>query len=176
MDVLENNQLNIGNTGANDTFIDGETFRNVMRKLADSVTVVTTEGDGTFHGFTATAVCSVCAEPPTILIVVNRSARTHPYIHQKGIFAVNILADNQAHLANLFASKSSEQFANVKYAVTPRGVPVIENAAAFIECNIDQQHEVGTHTIFIGRVVGGGAAENSPLIYHDANYARVAMI
>jgi flavin reductase (DIM6/NTAB) family NADH-FMN oxidoreductase RutF len=63
MDVLENNQLNIGNTGANDTFIDSETFRNVMRKLAGSVTVVTTEGDGTFHGFTATAVCSVCAEP-----------------------------------------------------------------------------------------------------------------
>ncbi len=176
MNTVENNEASTRNNSANDTFIDCETFRNVMRKLAGSVTVVTTEGDGTFHGFTATAVCSVCAEPPTILIVVNRSARTHPYIHQKGVFAVNILADNQAHIANLFASKSSEQFANVSYAVTPRGVPVIEDAAAFIECNIDQQHEVGTHTIFIGRVLGGGAAENLPLIYHDANYARVAMI
>lgn len=156
--------------------VDVDTFRGVMRKLAGSVTVITTEGQGSLHGFTATAVCSVCAEPPTILIVVNRSARTHPHIEKKGAFAVNILADHQVELANLFASKSSEQFAKVNHAVSPNGVPVIQGAAAFIECQIKEQYDVGTHTIFIGRVVDGGAAESMPLIYQDAGYARAATL
>lgn len=159
-----------------ETFVDGGTFRDVMRKLAGSVTVITTEGEGALHGFTATAVCSVCADPPTILIVVNRSARTHPHIDQKGAFAVNILADDQVELANLFASKSSEQFAEVQYAMTPSGVPVIKDAAGFVECRTTDRVEVGTHTIFIGAVVGGGAASSAPLIYHDATYARPAVI
>jgi len=156
--------------------VDSGTFRNVMRKLAGSVTVISTEGDGTLHGFTATAVCSVCAEPPTILIVVNRSARTHRHIGKKGAFAVNILSDDQKEIADLFAGKSNEQFANIAYDVTSNGVPVIRNAAAFIECRISRQMDVGTHTIFIGHVVEAGAEQSSPLIYHGAGYARATTI
>ncbi|MGA0533713.1 flavin reductase family protein [Hansschlegelia sp. KR7-227] len=165
-----------GAASAGRAFVDGGTFREIMRKLAGSVTVITTEGQGALHGFTATAVCSVCAEPPTILIVVNRSARTHPHIDQKGAFAVNILADDQVDLANLFASKSNEQFATVRYVMTPSGVPVIKDAAAFIECRTAERVDVGTHTIFIGSVVSGGAASGAPLIYHDASYARPVVI
>lgn len=159
-----------------ETFVESEAFRDVMRKLAGCVTVITTEDQGSLHGFTATAVCSVCAEPPTILIVVNRSARTHPHIHRKGAFAVNILGDHQIELATLFATKSAEQFAKVRHDVTDRGVPVIHDAAAFIECRVVDQKDVGTHTIFIGAVIGAGTRNGSPLIYHDATFARASMI
>lgn len=154
--------------------VDITSFRDVMRRLAGSVTVITTEDEGSLHGFTATAVCSVCAEPPTILIVVNRSARTHPHIKSKGAFAVNILADHQVELANLFATKSAEQFASVEHVITPRGVPIISGATASIECCVIDQMEVGTHTIFIGAVVGTYTCDGSPLIYHDANFVRAA--
>jgi len=156
--------------------VDGEVFRQVMRQLAGSVAVITTEGQGALHGFTATAVCSVCAEPPTILIVVNRSTRTHPHIDKKGAFAVNILSEDQVDVATHFAGKNPEQFATVSHAVTPSGAPVIDGAAAFIECHVTQRVDVGTHTIFIGRVVGAGAQPGAPLIYHNASYARPALI
>jgi flavin reductase len=164
------------NIAVSQACVDVTAFRDVMRKLAGSVTIITTEDEGSLHGFTATAVCSVCAEPPTVLIVVNRSARTHPHINRKGAFAVNILADHQIELATLFATKSAEQFANVQHDITPRGVPVIRGATASIECCVIDQMEVGTHTIFIGAVIGTDTRDGSPLIYHDATFARAAMI
>lgn len=176
MNLSQDRAQSRSNIAVSEAFVDGGSFRDVMRKLAGSVTIITTEDDGALHGFTATAVCSVCAEPPTILIVVNRSARTHPHIDRKGAFAVNILADHQVELATLFATKSPEQFANVKYDTTARGVPVIEGAAAFIECRVSEQKDVGTHTIFIGSVIGAGTQDGSPLIYHDAAFARAAVI
>src|SRR5579859_5617885 len=94
--------MEIGSVGANvlttnetPASIDADTFRSVMRQVVGSVAVIATEGNGALHGFTGTAVCSVCVSPPMILIVVNKSARTHPHIDRKGVFAVNILADDQ---------------------------------------------------------------------------------
>ena len=159
-----------------ETDVDADAFRSVMRHLAGSVTVITTEGEGALHGFTATAVCSVCASPPTILIVVNQSTRTHPHIDRKGYFAVNVLADVQKDIAEHFAGKGEEQFNSVRHVVTKNGVPLISGAAAHLECRIIERISIGTHTIFVGRVVGTGAESRAPLVYHDARYGQVAPI
>jgi len=156
--------------------VDADSFRSVMRQLAGSVTVITTEGEGKLHGFTATAVCSVCATPPTILIVVNKSTRTHPHIDRKGYFGVNVLADSQKHIAEHFAGKGEDQFATVDHSVTSSGVPLINGASAQIECKIVEKMSVGTHTIFVGRVLGTGTEETPPLVYHDARYGQVTHI
>ena len=50
---------------------------------------------------TATAVCSVSAEPPQLLACV--TAETHRVIDQSRVFAVNVLASDQQHLAQIFA-------------------------------------------------------------------------
>lgn len=162
--------------GGGEDGVDADAFRSVMRQLAGAVTVITTEGEGQLHGFTATAVCSVCAVPPTILIAVNKSARTHPHIEHKGYFAVNVLADSQKHIAEHFAGKGEHQFSTVSHSVASSGVPLIEGASAQLECKIVEKHSVGTHTIFIGRVVGSGTEQSPPLVYHDARYGQVAHI
>lgn len=156
--------------------VDVDAFRSVMRQLAGSVTVITTETDGVLHGFTATAVCSVCATPPTILIVVNKSARTHPHIDRRGMFAVNILAATQKGIAEHFATKGDDQFSNVDYSLTANGVPLINHAAAHLECEIESRNAVGTHTIFIARVIGTGTEAATPLIYQDARYGQITYI
>jgi len=156
--------------------VDLDAFRSVMRHLVGSVTVITTEASSAFYGFTATAVCSVCATPPTILIVVNKSARTHPHIDRKGVFAVNILADDQRDIAQHFAGKGDDQFSSVNYSVTKRGVPIIKNAAAYLECEIQDRIPIGTHTVFVGQVITTGVEDRAPLIYHDARYGLVSHI
>lgn len=161
---------------AEESGVDANAFRSVMRQLAGSVTVITTEGDGVLHGFTATAVCSVCADPPTILIVVNKSTRTHPHIDRKGYFAVNVLAQSQKNVAEHFAGKGDDQFSSVSHTTTKNGVPLISGAAAHLECKIVERIAVGTHTIFIGCVVGTGAESCAPLVYHDARYGQIAHI
>jgi flavin reductase (DIM6/NTAB) family NADH-FMN oxidoreductase RutF len=156
--------------------IDTDDFRAVMRQLVGSVAVITTEGDGVFYGFTATAVCSVCAAPPTILIVVNKSARTHPHIDRKGVFAVNSLADNQKNIAQHFATKSDDQFSSVSYLLSKHGVPILQGVAAHLECEIKNRIPIGTHTVFVGEVIGTSVEPRAPLVYHDAQYGLVSHI
>ena len=65
---------------------EADQFRSTMRKLAAGVTVITTSYQGALHGMTATAICSVSADPPTVLVAVNRTARTRPNIEGAGFF------------------------------------------------------------------------------------------
>ena len=156
--------------------VDANAFRTVMRQLAGCVTVISTEDAGSLYGFTATAVCSVCAEPPTILIAVNRTARTYPHIDRKGSYAVNILADEQKHIAEHFAGKKDLQFDTVEHTIGATGVPLIKGAAAHLECIVQQKISIGTHTLFVGQVIGSGVDALKPLIYHDAKYGLVSHI
>lgn len=158
------------------TPVDADAFRSVMRQLAGCVTVITTEVDGALYGFTATAVCSVCATPPTILIAVNKTARTHPHIDKKGAYAVNILADDQKAIAEHFATKGDNQFATVPHFVNARGVPLIKGAAAQLHCEVQDRISIGTHTLFVAHVVGTGVEDSKPLIYHDAKYGVISHI
>ena len=57
--------------------VDKQSFRDAMSTLAAAVNVVTTDGPGGRAGFTATAVCSVCDEPPTLLVCLNRGASVY---------------------------------------------------------------------------------------------------
>lgn len=156
--------------------VDAEIFKAVMRRLAGGVVVITANNNGSLYGMTATAFCSVCADPPTILIIVNRSTRTHPHIQTTRKFAVNILSDRQRDIAERFAGKLSDQFAGVNYILPPDGSPAFVGAAASLQCEVTQCIEIGTHTVFIARVADADAAELTPLLYHSAQYHRLSAI
>lgn len=159
---------------ASDAPFDSQIFKAVMRKVAGTVTVISTSSDEGLHGMTATAMCSVCAEPPTVLIVVNRTARTYPHIDRKKAFAINILAEDQLDIAELFASKTPDQFASVDFRRMDDDCPVIAQSVAYLHCVVEQQFDVGSHTIFVGQVMNGGVTSQQPLIYHDAKYCQVS--
>jgi flavin reductase (DIM6/NTAB) family NADH-FMN oxidoreductase RutF len=149
-------------------------FKMMMRSIASSVTIVTTCHDRECHGMTATAVCSVSAEPPSILVVVNQSARSHPLISASKVFVVNVLAEHQRPLSDRFAGKHVDQFKDIPTRSGLNGSPIIVGVAAHIECMITAAFTAGTHTIFVGRVVGGGVKRLPPLLYHDGDYKSVS--
>jgi flavin reductase len=149
-------------------------FRSLMRSMVSGVTVITTSHQGRPHGMTATAFSSVCAVPPTILIVLNRSTRTHPLISASRHFVVNLLGEEQREMGQRFAGKHDDQFREVKYTKNSFGIPVIDGAAASLECETVSEVNFGTHTIFIGKVIRGAASEVPPLVYHNGSYKGVA--
>lgn len=159
-------------SAANSNCVSADEFRRTMRTLAGTVTVISTENDGHLYGFTATAVCSICAEPATLLIAVNRSARTHAHIKKKSGFAVNILSNNQSEVATHFSNKGDDQFVNIDYTFTSQGIPILAGTAAHLDCIVDQIYDVGTHSVFIGRVINTDASSAIPLMYHDAKYCH----
>jgi flavin reductase (DIM6/NTAB) family NADH-FMN oxidoreductase RutF len=153
--------------------MDDLQFCSIMRATAASVMVITTGYNGQLHGMTATAFSSVSAEPPTVLIVLNRSTRTHPMVSASGHFVVNLLAEDQAHLGNRFAGKLDNQFDGIGYTLSDRGAPIINGAVATLECETVGATDFGTHTIFIGKVLKGTRSEVLPLLYHDGGYKGI---
>ena len=63
--------------------IDATDFRDAMSLLTTAVNVVTTAGATGVHGFTASAVCSVTDTPPTLLVCMNQTSRSHGYFLEK---------------------------------------------------------------------------------------------
>ena len=104
-------------------------FRKAMRTLASAVSIVSTAHDGRRFGMTATAVCSLSMQPPTLLVCVNQSTSLHHPLLSAGRFCINILHADQDELARTFGRKGIEdRFASGNWQVDDRGVPCCRRA------------------------------------------------
>jgi flavin reductase (DIM6/NTAB) family NADH-FMN oxidoreductase RutF len=150
--------------------ITPEEFRASMRNLAGAVTVIATGAVGHRFGLTATAVCSLSDDPPTLLVCVSRTASAHDVISRNRTFSVNLLADAQVEVAARFAGrggvKGEARFGGGQWRTMATGAPTLIDAVAVFDCEVTQEHVFPTHTVFIGRVVDSSARiEAEPLIY-----------
>lgn len=146
----------------------GHQFRLAMRKLASTVTVLTTREADEHHGMAATAVTSLSTEPPSLLVCINRSASMHDPLHRSQLFCVNLLGVQHGPLCDAFGGKltGAARFAVGDWASDGDGVRYLTDAPANIFCRLEQQHVYGTHTIFIGRVESIRVdPEGQPLLY-----------
>ena len=99
-------------------------FRKAMRTLASAVTIVSTANDNRRFGMTATAVCSLTMQPPTLLVCVNQSTNLHHPLLSAGRFCINILHADQDELARTFGRQDIEdRFAHGNWQLDDRGVP-----------------------------------------------------
>jgi flavin reductase (DIM6/NTAB) family NADH-FMN oxidoreductase RutF len=152
-----------------------EEYRTVIGHFASGVTVITTAVGNELFGTTASAVSSVSLEPPMLLICLNRDSSTGRAIDRSGYFVVNVLSEDQEHLAGHFATKASDKFA----AVALRGSderPLIEDCLAHLECQVTERVTSATHIIFIGQVNAAAASSGRPLAYFRGRFARLEPI
>lgn len=146
-------------------------FKAVMRHFPTGVAVVTSLRDGEPRGATVNAFASVSADPPTVLVCINREARSYLYISSSKLFCVNLLAGDQRSLAERFAGKLREkQFEGVPYTIDATGAPVLDGTVAHLDCRVVDEYAVESHSIFIGRVVSCASRSGSPLGYYNASF------
>jgi flavin reductase (DIM6/NTAB) family NADH-FMN oxidoreductase RutF len=151
-------------------------FRATMARFASGVTVVTTTLDQTYFGLTVSAFCSVSLTPPLVLVSLDLSSQTFPTIRQSGVFAVNVLAQEQEPLALRFASKDLhvKTFADIPLRVGETGVPLFEESLARIECRLAGMYPAGDHALMLGEVVNVDASADrlakAPLLYYRSSF------
>jgi flavin reductase len=146
-------------------------FKRAMRHFPTGVTVVTSLKDDEPRGITVSSFASVSADPPSILICINRAARSYLYISTSRIFCVNLLSGVQRHVAERFSGKVSErQFEQIGYDVDVTGAPVLHGIVAYFDCTVTEEHHAGSHSIFVGTVVSCAARAGSPLGYFNGGY------
>ncbi|EPF75231.1 flavin reductase [Acinetobacter indicus] len=156
--------------------IEAADFRNAMSLLSSAVNVVTTAGASGVHGFTASAVCSVTDTPPTLLVCMNQASRSHAHFIENKILSVNLLGAQHQQISNVFASKmnSEERFQYGTWTELETGAPVLADALTSFDCEIEQIQQVGTHSIFMCRVVAiQHSQQEHGLVYFNRAYHQV---
>jgi flavin reductase (DIM6/NTAB) family NADH-FMN oxidoreductase RutF len=156
-------------------------FIEAMSRAAAGVTVVATAGETGRFGQTVSAMCSVSADPPLLLVCINRKSRTCTPIARHRVFSVNVLRADQERVSQVFAGRPREGQGQAydfgcavwEYAVT--GSPLLVGAVARFDCELEATHEAGTHRIFIGRVVASSSAQGTPLIYAQRGYGELLL-
>lgn len=152
-----------------------EAFREAMRGLVSTVSLITT-GDGVGrHILTATSVTSLSLDPPSLLLCVNRASSAYPTFLKGAGFCVNFLAARHEALARRcsVSNKGEAPFSDAEFIVGENGIPVLADAASAIVCAQDGRYLYGTHAILLGRVLSVEVIRTEePLLYGAGTYHR----
>lgn len=144
-------------------------FVAAMGLHVSSVCVITTAWKGERFGLTATAVSSVCATPPRLLVCVNTSGFTHERIVAAGVLCVNVVGEQQDKVAKAFAGmlgRDYDRFSAGEWGTLATGSPVLKNAPAAFDCRIAETIAQFTHSIFLCEVVATQThIADEPLLY-----------
>lgn len=157
---------------------DAAAFRDAMAQVVSAVHIVTTEGPAGRTGLTATAVASVSDSPPTVLACIARASRTLAAIEASGAFCINTLPANLVELAEIFASRrgidGEARFATARWGRLATGAPVLLDAVSAFDCRLVATHDIASHRVLIGEVVGlGGEGQGAGLIYRGRHFGSV---
>ena len=149
-------------------------FRHAMRRTAAGVAVVTTLRREQQSGLTVSSFVSLSFAPPSILVCLNGESSTLDAIRESGVMAVNILADHQIGIAEVFAGgqRGEARFDHGEWISLETGSPVLKEAIATFDCRLATTFEFGTHHIVIGEVMAVEVGEATPLLYHARTYGR----
>ena len=148
--------------------VEATEFRHAMQNLASGVAIVATGTDTGRRGLTVSSVTSLCMDPPCLLVGINTSSETHRAILDSGCFGVNLLGIAQQDLALLFAGqggvKGVDRFETEAWDQGVLDVPVLRTSICALECVLHQHQVVGTHGLFIGRIVATRDGNGAPLV------------
>ena len=151
-----------------------EIFKGAMSSLASGVAVVTgLDSQLRPCGLTVTSIASYSADPPSVIICIDESAYSYEGLTQGEYFAVNLLREEQADIAMLFASSERNKFARCPCRVGPNQLCLIEDTLAFLICQRAFTATHGDHAVVIGEVVDGGVEDYLPLVYWKRDFRSV---
>jgi flavin reductase (DIM6/NTAB) family NADH-FMN oxidoreductase RutF len=145
-----------------------------MRQIPSVVTIVTTSTHGVRHGLTATAVASVSADPPQVLVCVHRATRSSAAISAAGRFGLNFLSAEHAELAEAFAAPTvdpEDRFRRARWTTGRSGTPLLVDALAVFECVVVNEIHSGTHAILVGQVADFRCRGGRALIHQHGAFA-----
>jgi flavin reductase (DIM6/NTAB) family NADH-FMN oxidoreductase RutF len=157
--------------------ISAQEYRDVLRHFPGGVTLVTTRVGERIHGMTVSAFASVSAEPPRVLVVIDRNHTMFALLRRDdAVFAVNFLAEEQQELSQHFATAPEDRrFDSGNWSQATTGAPVLADGLAWLDCRVIEALESGSHTIFIGAVVASrvNQPDQAPLVYWNRAYRKV---
>lgn len=166
--------------------IDVTTFRQAMRQLAGGVCAISAcDNEGRRTGMTVTSVVSLSLQPAELVVSINQSSSSWPVIERSGRFGVNLLAADQAAVAQRFAgaggAQGAERYEGADWQQTPEGVWLLADAPVALACVVEQVWTRHSHALVVGRIthatgraLGAQGQPAAPLVYWHGRYGGFA--
>tara|TARA_B100001057_G_scaffold220310_1_gene220718 strand:+ start:1695 stop:2153 length:459 start_codon:yes stop_codon:yes gene_type:complete len=147
-------------------------FLNILRTQAQTVYVISSGNSDSKEAMTVSSVASLSADPPRMLVCINKSAVMHDFLKTTQSFCLNLLSNEQKNVADICSNseKINERFSNDSW-LKKKETPYLENAQSNLFCNLKEIMEDTTHSIFIGEVqdlIHNDALK--PLVYREGKY------
>ena len=149
--------------------MDVKEFWKTLGTRAIGMTIVTARGAAGPAGFVGLSAAHVSADPPMMLVSIDRKTSALAPVLESRHFAINYLAKGQESLAELFGRHTAdhaERFSSPDWTRLETGAPVLSSALGAFDCVLDRTVELSGTVVAIGKVVGGFAkSEGDPLIF-----------
>lgn len=142
-----------------------------LHKISYGVYVVSSKRGEKLNGQIANTVFQITADPPTITVSINKQNLTHEFIEKSKVFVVSVLSqETPMKFIGRFGFKSGrdlDKFKDVNYKVGITGAPIVlENTIGYLEVEVVNSMDVGTHTVFVGKIVDAEIIrEGEPMTY-----------
>jgi flavin reductase (DIM6/NTAB) family NADH-FMN oxidoreductase RutF len=163
--------------------IEAQDYREVLARFATGVAVVTTleqtDESSQPWGTTVNSFTGISLDPPLVMVSIGHERSIHPIIERTGRFGVNILAEDSQAISDCFAGAPSplprSAFCNADFTLGGAGLPVLDQAIAYLSCDVDRIIEAGDHTMYLGRVIETMCRDDIgwPLLYFRRRYLSI---
>lgn len=154
--------------------MDIEAKKNALRRIVHGVYVVGVREGDHLNAFTATWITQVSFEPPLVAVGIRKDSVSFGMIERSRLFAINFLASGQKDLAQHFlkpAHLGGDKLSGIRHRAGVTGAPILEEAAAFVECRVKEIHPAGDHSIVVGEVVEAGVQrEAEPMTLKETGW------
>ncbi|MBI3615436.1 MAG: flavin reductase [Candidatus Omnitrophica bacterium] len=154
--------------------MDPEIKKKVLRKIVYGVYVVGVKQEGAVNAFTGTWVTQISFKPPLIVLAVENQAHSFGMISASRVLTLNFLGSDQKGIAQHFlkpAPAGGSKLEGIRYRLGKVGAPILEEAAAYAECEVRQIHPAGDHALVVAEVVEAGIQrEADPLTLRETGW------
>lgn len=130
--------------------IDSRAFRNTLGQFCTGVVIATGVENGELKGFAAQSFTSLSLDPPLVAVCPAKTSTSWPKLRASGSFCINVLAADQRVISEQFAKPGMA--ASIAWRPGVTGSPILDGVLAYIDCDLETEHDAGDHTIAVGRV------------------------
>jgi 3-hydroxy-9,10-secoandrosta-1,3,5(10)-triene-9,17-dione monooxygenase reductase component len=153
--------------------VSAQRFREILGEWPSGVVVITSMVDGVPTGMAMNSFTSVSLDPPLVGFFPAKTSSTWPVLRQPQRFCINVLASHHEDMSRLFARKGVDRFASIGWHPRASG-PGIDDAVAWIDCELHDELDAGDHTFVLGLVVHVDARDDAdPLVFHRGQYTAL---
>jgi len=154
--------------------VGSEEFKQACGRFATGIAIASVmDPQGTPHGLTVSSFTSVSLEPPLVLICLGHEVTSIELFRHSRYFGLSLLKQDQRQLSQHFARKGHDRFNGLPWERGATGVPLLKDALAAMECQVEQRVTAGDHDIFVAKLVGARVVEGRPLIHFAGGYRKL---